>query len=84
MDESRAELSNCRDIFEITDRVKKAEMKKEKRDPPYSSAVVKKIADTKASGGSVLFKKKGNLTNVVDMKNVECYRYHKKGHYVNK
>ena len=49
MDESRAELSTCRDILEITDRVKNADVKKEKRDPSYSSAVVKKTADTKAS-----------------------------------
>ena len=51
MDESRAELSTYRDILEITDRVKK-DVKKEKRDPPYSHGVAKKTADTKASGGS--------------------------------
>ena len=87
MDESRAELSTYRDILEITDRVKKADVKKEKRErPPYSHGVTKKTADTKASGGSDPFisKKPGNLVNAVDMKNVECYRCHKKGHYANK
>ena len=34
--------------------VKKDDVKKEKRDPPFSHAVVKKVADTKASGGSDL------------------------------
>ena len=52
MDESRAELSTYRDILEITDRVKMADVKKEKRDPPYSHGVARKTADTKASGGT--------------------------------
>ena len=51
MDESRAELSTYRDILIITDRVKEVDVKNEKREPPYSHAVVKKTADTKASGG---------------------------------
>ena len=51
LQESRAELSTYRDILEITDRVKKADVKKEKRDSPYSHAVVKNVADTKASEG---------------------------------
>ena len=38
--------------MEITDGIKMAHVKKEKRDPPFSHAVVKKVADTKASGGS--------------------------------
>ena len=42
------------DILEITDRVKKSDMKKEKRDPHYSHAVAKLTADTKAFGGSDL------------------------------
>ena len=72
MDESRAELSTYRDILEITDRVKKSDVKKEKRDLAFSHAVVKKVADTKASGGSDLSyaKKPGNMVNVDDMKNV--------------
>ena len=49
MDESRAELSSYLDILEITDRINKADVKKEKRDPPFSDAIVKKVADTKAS-----------------------------------
>ena len=59
MDESRAELS----ILEITDRVKK-----EKRDPPYSHVVVKKAADTKASGGS-------DLSNAKKRKRDQCGSY---------
>ena len=86
MDESRAKLSTYRDILEITDRVKKADVKKEKTDPPYSHGVARKIADTKASGGSdpYISKIPGSLANAVDMKNVECCRCHKKGHYANK
>ena len=49
---SRAELSTYRDILKITDRVKKTDMKKDKRDPPCSHGVAKKTVDTKASGGS--------------------------------
>ena len=41
MDDSRAELSTYRDILEITDRVKMADVKKEKRDQPFSHADVK-------------------------------------------
>ena len=48
MDESRAELATYRDILEITGRVKKSDVKKDKRDPPYSHGVSKKTADTKA------------------------------------
>ena len=40
MDDSRAELSTYRDILEITDRVKMADVKKEKRDQPFSHADV--------------------------------------------
>ena len=44
-------------------------MKKEKFDPPFSDAVVKKGADTKASGGSDLSYaiKPGNSINVVSV-----------------
>ena len=52
MDEARAELATYRDILEITDRVKKSDVKKDKRDPPYSHGVSKKTDDNKASGGS--------------------------------
>ena len=48
MDESRAELSTYRDILEIADCVKKADIKKEKMDPPFSHAIVKKVADTQS------------------------------------
>ena len=40
MDELRVESSTYRDIFEITDRVKQADEKKEKSDLPFSHAVV--------------------------------------------
>ena len=58
MDESRAELSSYLDILEITDRINKADVKKEKRDPPFFHTVV----DTKASGESdlVYVKKPGS------------------------
>jgi len=68
MNESTAELSVYRDIFEITDLFKKADVKKEKRDPLFSHTVVKKVADTKASGRSdmVFANKPGKLVNVDD------------------
>ena len=72
MDESRAEVSTHRNILEITDRVKKADVKKEKRDPPYSPAVVKKTADQGFwRVGSVLFKKNRKLD--------QCSRYEECG-----
>ena len=74
MDESRAECFTYRDILEITDCVKMADVKKETRDPPFFHAVVNTVADTKASGGSDMAcaKKPGKMVNVDDMKNVEC------------
>ena len=47
-------------------------MKKVKRDPTFSHAVFKKVADTKASGGLDLShaKKPGKMVNVDDLKNV--------------
>ena len=61
MGESRAELSTYRDILEITDLVKKADVTKEYKDPPYSHDDARKTADTKASGGldSYISKKPG-------------------------
>ena len=41
MDESRAKLSTYRDILDITDLVNKADVTKEKRDPPFSHDIVK-------------------------------------------
>ena len=66
MDESRAELSTYLDMLEITDRIKMADVKKEKRDPPFSHAVVKKVADIKATGGSDLSyaKKSRKMVNI--------------------
>ena len=43
IDKSRAELATYRDILEITDRVKKADVKREKKNLAFSHAVVKKV-----------------------------------------
>ena len=53
MDESKDKLSTYRDILEINDRVKMADVKKEKRDPPFYDAVVNKVADAKALEGRI-------------------------------
>ena len=87
MDESRAQLSTYREFLEFGDRVKKPDVKKDKRDQSYSAGVAKRTADTKASGGSypnIAKKTPGNSAKAVDMAEVECYRCHKKGHYANK
>ena len=72
--------------LEVVRCCKKPWTNQEKKDPPYSHGVARTTADTKAYGGSdpYISKKTGNLPNAVDMKNVECYRCHKKGHDANK
>ena len=65
-------------MFDDHCRVKMADAKKEKkRDPQFSHAAVKKVADTKASIGSDTSCEKAR--KMVNLKNVECYRCLKKG-----
>jgi len=57
MDDSRAELSTYRDILEITDRVKKADVKKEKRDPPRGVSSRRQLIPRPLEGRIHLIKK---------------------------
>ena len=83
INESRSEFSTYRyRHLKITNRVKMADVNKEKRYPPFCHAVIKKSADTKVGYG--VCKKSGKMVNVDDMKNVECYQCYKKGHYASK
>ena len=89
---AREELSTYRDQLEISDRIKKGELKKEFSKPTkdFSTAIsnFKKESKStfptrKASPGG--FKKLGSLSPRVDyLKDIKCYKYHKKVHYANK
>jgi hypothetical protein len=75
---------------EISDRVKKAEPKKEfgkeKRDYPKSVANFPKKNEANSTSGATFspYKKSGTFGVKDDLKDVECYKCHKLGHYANK
>ena len=83
--EAREELSSYQDYLEISDRIKKVEPNKEfskpRKDFPTAVSNLKK-------GAKVLFqrfKKLGSpIPRVDDLKDVECFKGHKKGQYANK
>ena len=88
--EAREELSTYRDILEISDRVKKSEPKKEftkeKKDYSQSASSFKKKGEANSSTGASFsgYKKPASFSAEKDMKDVECFKCHKKGHYANK
>ena len=84
MAETRHELSNYRDIMVISDRIKRAEVKKDSKDRmPEASISRKSGSNTKAPTGASFAKhsKASSSGNTRDIKDVECFMYHKKGHY---
>ena len=81
---------NYRDILEISDRVKKSEPKKEflkeKKDYDQSASSFKKMGEANSSPGASFsgYKKPESFSVEKDMKDVECFKCHKKGQYANK
>ena len=88
MAETRHELANYRDIMEISDRIKRPEVKKDSKDRMPKTAISRKSGNsTKASIGAS-FTKDSNASNsennTRNIKDVECFKCHKKGNYANK
>ena len=88
--EAREELTTYREILDISDRVKKSEPKKDfgkdKREFSKSVATFPKKTESNSTSGATYspYKKSGTFGAKDDLKDVECYKYHKKGHYANK
>ena len=87
--ETREELSTYRVILEISERIKKVEPKKEfskpRKDFPTAVSNFKKGGENNFLAGASpgIFKKSGS-SRVDDLKDVECFKCHKKVHYANK
>ena len=88
--EAREELSTYRDILEISDRIKIVEPRKDfsndRKDVPQVDSNFKKRGEITFSAGASPggFKKSESPTpRVEDLKDVECFKCHKKRHYTN-
>jgi hypothetical protein len=75
--ESRGELTNYRDLLELSDRIKKVEVKKVYKDSGSMEV-------SKKPGKAFTPTKPYGTTKTLDLKDVECFKCHKKGHYANK
>jgi hypothetical protein len=87
MAETRHELAHYRDIMEISDRIKRPEVKKDSKDKMPETAISRKSrSNTKAPIRASFAKdsKASNFGNTRDIKDVECFKCYKKGHYANK
>ena len=80
MDETRHELVDHRDIIEISERIKRPEPKRDAKDKSADAQVSRKGTYSKTPFGSLFVKdaKVSNLTKTVDLKDVECFKCHKK------
>ena len=86
MAETRHELSNYCDNIEIFQRIKRPEVKNESKDRTPEAHISRKSESyTKAPAGVSFAKdsKSSNSGKTMDVKDVECFRCHKKGHYAN-
>ena len=86
MTETRHELSNYRNIIEISDQIKRPEVKNDSKDRMPEAAISRKSGSNKAPIGASFAKdfKPSNSGNTRDIKDVEYFKCHKKGHYANK
>jgi hypothetical protein len=88
--ETREELKTYRKLSDISDRAKKSEPKKDfgkdKREFSKSVATFSKKSEANTTSGATFspYKKSGPSGVKDDLKDVECYKCHKKGHYANK
>jgi len=88
--EAREELSTYRDILEISERIKKWNLKRNFLNPEkifrQRFQILKGGENTFSAGASPgSLKKSGSLSSRVDdLKDVEYFKCHKKGHYANK
>ena len=85
MAEIRHELANYRDIMEISERIKRPEPKKDAKDRSANGRRKKGICRKAPTGASFAKETKvSNLAKTMDLKDVECFKCHKKGHNANK
>ena len=85
--ETKHELSNYRDIIEISDRIKRPKVKKDLKDGMPEASISRKSGSyTKAPIEASFAKdsKPSNAGKTTDIKDVEClFKCYKKGHYAN-
>jgi len=84
-------LATYWDIFEISEHIKKPEVKKDFKGRPHyvASATTNNISPKAFSGSSPVSSssysnKSGKDFKEIDLKDVDCFQCHKKGHYANK
>jgi hypothetical protein len=85
INEAREELATYREVLEITDRMKKSDVKKS----PVSTATMEgkkseKPGKSTTGASNGVSSKAASVAKSNDAKDVECYHCHKKGHYANK
>ena len=87
MAKTRHELVNYMDIIEISERLKRPEPKKDAKDSRAECPISRKQGFTSKppSGASFVNETKvSDPAKTMDLKDVECFRCHKKGYYANK
>jgi len=88
MAETRYESSNYRNIIEISERITRPEVRKDAKDRTPDAHISRKQGSyNKAPAGRYFCVKDAKVSNSVkkiDVKDVKCFRCHKKGHYANK
>jgi len=87
MAKTRHELANYRDIVEISERIKRPELKKDEKNRSADGPISRKqgFASKVSSGASLA--KEPNVSNArkpMDLKDIEWFKCHKRGHNANK
>jgi len=85
MAETRHELANYRDFIKISERIKRPEPKKDAKDRSADGPISRKekrFARKTPSGAS--FAKVSSTGKIMNLKDVECFKCHKKRNYANK
>jgi hypothetical protein len=73
--------------MEISDRIKRPEVKKESKDRMADGPLSRKQGSASKSSLGASFAKEPKVSSsgkTVDLKDIECFKCHKKGHYANK
>ena len=87
MAETRHAFANYRDIIEISERMKRPEPKKDAKDRSAEVPISRKQGFISKTPSGASFAKETKVSNsgkTVDMKDLECFKCHKKGHHANK
>jgi len=87
MSETRHELANYRDIIEISERIKRPEPKMDAKDRSADGLISRKQGFASKTPSGASFAKEPKVSNAgktMDLKDVECFKCHKKGHGANK